>query len=681
MYFLPVLAFSQETGIESVVEKIVDEIVEAGEAEVQPDALYDDLISLSLTPLNINTADYADLAGLYMITDFQIQSLLQYRREFGDFKSLSELLFVPGFDQALMAMMEPFVSVEVSDAVDRLNIKNALTYGRHQFFLRTQRVLETQEGYAYASDSLLTARPNARYLGSPLRYYSRYGYNYRNQLRFGFTAEKDPGEEFFSGSNPYGFDYYSGYLQVNDAGFIKTIVIGDFQARFGQGLALWSGFSFSKSPMAINIKKTPMGISKYSSTDENRFFRGAAVTASLTENADFTFFYSLKNIDANLADTDSLVEDVPQISALQATGMHATPATVADEDAIREQFIGGNLTYNALNFRTGLTVSYQKINAEFEPDNNPADKFSSPGNENLNLGIDYHFLMKGVSFFGEAALSGNGSMALISGMHYRFNPQIAVAALYRNYSRQYYTPVGAGFGERAATNNEKGFYTGLELVPIKNMKVSAYFDVFKFPWLKFRTNAPSMGMDYLVQADYAFSKKFRLYTRYKKEIKEENAAIETSGIDYLAERFKTHYRIHYNYQAFDWLSIGNRVEISHYEKEQEKQKGMLLYQDIKLHPLPLLDITLRYALFDTEGFESRIYTYEHNVLYSFSIPALFDEGSRFYMLVKYSPLPYLDLWARYAVTSYTQKKEISSGLNRIAGNKRSDISVQVRLKF
>ncbi len=681
MYFLPVLSFSQETGIESVVEKIVDEIVEAGEAEVQPDALYDDLISLSLTPLNINTADYAGLAGLYMITDFQIQSILQYRREFGNFKSISELLFVPGFDQALVAMVEPFIRVGVSDEVDKLNIKNALTYGRHQFFLRAQRVLEAQEGYTYASDSLLAARPNARYLGSPMRYYTRYGYNYRNRLSFGFTAEKDPGEEFFAGSNPYGFDYYSGYLQINRTGFIKSLVLGDFQARFGQGLALWSGFSFSKSPMALNIKKTPMGITKYSSTDENRFFRGVALTAALSKTTDFTFFYSSKKVDANLQETDTLMEELPQVSSLQATGLHATPGAVADEDAVREQFIGGNLTYNTMMFRTGLTVSYQKISAFFEPASHPADRFSSPASENLNLGLDYHFLIKGVSFFGEAALSGQGSMAMVSGMHYRFNPQIAVAGLYRNYSRNYYTPVGAGFGESAATSNEQGFYAGLELVPLKNMQVSAYFDVFRFPWLKFRADAPSSGFDYLVQADYNFSNNFRVYLRYKKERKEENTAIETSGIDFLAEREKTHYRINYNYQPFGWISIGNRLEISKYEKEQENQQGMLLYQDIKLHPLAKVDITLRYALFDTEGFESRIYTYEHNVLYSFSIPALFDEGSRFYMLVKYSPLPYLDLWARYAVTSYTQKKEISSGLNRIAGNKRSDISVQVRLKF
>lgn len=675
------MSFSQETEIESVVEKIVDEIVEAGEAEVQPDALYDDLVSLSLAPLNINTAAYSDLAGLYMLTDFQIQSLLQYRNTFGKFKSISELLFVPGFDHALVAMVEPFVRIEESAEAEKLNFKNALKYGRHQLFLRTQIVLEEQEGYTDASDSLLKVRPNARYLGDPQRYYTRYGYNYRNRLRFGFTAEKDPGEEFFTGSNPYGFDYYSAYLQISDAGILKTLVLGDFQARFGQGLALWSGFSFSKSPMAINVKKTPMGITKYSSTDENRFFRGAAVTASLSENIDFTFFYSSKNIDANLSGADTLAEDLPQVSSLQATGLHATPGAVADEDAVREQFIGGNITFNTLKFRTGLTVSHQKISAVFEPDNHPADRFSTPANENLNVGLDYHFLVKGVSFFGEAAMSGKGALALLSGMHYRFNPQISVAALYRNYSRAYYTPVGAGFGERSATSNEKGFYTGLELVPLKNMHVSAYFDVYKFPWLKFRTDAPSSGFDYLVQADYAFSRDFQIYLRYKKESKEENAAIETSGIDYLAERAKSHYRINYNYQAFDWLTVGNRLEISHYEKEQDRQKGFLLYQDVKLHPLAKIDFTLRYALFDTEGFESRIYTYEHNVLYSFSIPALFDEGSRFYILAKYSPLPYLDMWARYAVTTYTHRDEISSGLNRIAGNKRSDVSVQVRLKF
>jgi hypothetical protein len=95
-----------------------------------------------------------------------------------------------------------------------------------------------------------------------------------------------------------------------------------------------------------------------------------------------------------------------------------------------------------------------------------------------------------------------------------------------------------------------------------------------------------------------------------------------------------------------------------------------------------LQLTLRYALFDTDGFDTRIYALESDVLYAFSFPAYFEKGSRFYFLLKYDIGKHTELWLRYSNTLYVNRSNISEGsLNEISGPARNDIKFQLRFSF
>lgn len=85
-------------------------------------------------------------------------------------------------------------------------------------------------------------------------------------------------------------------------------------------------------------------------------------------------------------------------------------------------------------------------------------------------------------------------------------------------------------------------------------------------------------------------------------------------------------------------------------------------------------------MYDTDDFDSRIYAFENDVLYSFSVPALYDRGTRSYVMAEYS-YKRLTFWVRYAITRFTDRYIISSGLQQIDGNIASDIRVQCRLKL
>ena len=63
-------------------------------------------------------------------------------------------------------------------------------------------------------------------------------------------------------------------------------------------------------------------------------------------------------------------------------------------------------------------------------------------------------------------------------------------------------------------------------------------------------------------------------------------------------------------------------------------KGMLLLQDFnfRFRKVPV-SIWFRYCIFKTESWDSRLYTYENDLLYNFSIPALSGEGNRSYIML------------------------------------------------
>jgi hypothetical protein len=410
--------------------------------------------------------------------------------------------------------------------------------------------------------------------------------------------------------------------------------------------------------------------------------RGAGITLSMG-NFNTSLFVSRKNIDANLQTTDSLIIDETYVSSLLNSGIHATPAQLTDKNAVQETLAGTNLTFQKNNFSVGLsglsyTFSKPIIKAE-----TPENRFEFNGKQNYNLSADVEFLFKDLHVFAEGAVSANSGKALLAGALMKLAPQLSASVLYRNYAKDYQAFYAGGFAEGSKTQNEKGVYLGLQMHPIKKWKLSAYYDFYQFPWLTGSTDAPSKGTDYLVQADFVPSQNMSMYWRAKREVKQHNASDQTAGIAELVDYDQWNVRYHINYQINSRWQFKNRIELCRYQKGTEPaESGFVLYQDVSSTPFPFpLTFSLRYALFDTDSYNSRIYTYESDVLYAFSIPALYDKGTRFYVMARYQSSANLTLWLRYSQTWYSHKTEVGSGIDRIAGNIRSEIKVQARWKF
>jgi hypothetical protein len=666
-----------------IIEDMIENIARNSEEELDYTTLFSDLSYYFENPLDLNTASVEELERLHFLTDFQIISLQKYINDNGELLTIYELPLVYGYTEETARRIEPFVTVVTASARQtRPEQAGFLRQTDQQLFIRASKTLQKQTGYTDVPDSVILQNPNARYRGNSVKLYTRYAFQYKDMIRAGYTGEKDAGEEFFKGSNSHGFDFNSGYIQVSNIWKIKDLILGDYEAGFGQGVNTWSGLAFEKSPDVMNLRRKSQGISRYTSTDENAFFRGMAATFNINR-FEFTGYFSSKNIDANITETDSAGEEPVTFSSFQTSGIHALPGEIEDEDAVKETVIGANLSCRFESSRVGFSTTHYFYNADLLESNDPYEFFSFYGSHNTNYSIDYYVQFPKISLFGEAGISNSKGFAVLNGAMIDLKPHFTLSVLHRLYQRDYQALYANAFSENTTISNENGLYMGIMAFPFPSWTFSGYLDAFSFPWLRYNNSSPSAGYDYLLQADYNIKDGLNAYFRYQGNQKPVDISVEGPGIDSTVRKMLSRVRFHFNYPVGSFFSFQDRFELSFSRTEGESlAKGYLVFHDIILKPSGFpVSLTLRYAMFDTEGWDSRIYAYEQDVLYSFSIPAYNDRGIRTYLVAHYSMNKHLDFWLKISDTYYPQKQTIGSGLDKIDGKHRTDLRVQMRLRF
>jgi len=685
LILFPSLVFAQTISEEEknrIVEQQIELIAEENEDEDLDYSHLTDILDYYFDhPLNLNRASEADFRDLYILSDAQITALKRHIELYGPLLSVYELQVINGFDRYDYERLKPFVGVSRELDQSSLSLPAILKNGKHEFFVLSSRVLEGQRGFQLVEGSEGEGTP---YLGDPYRIYSRYRFRYKNNISIGLTGEKDAGEEFFQGSQK-AFDFHSGHLYYSYPGKVNKVVIGDYQAQFGQGLAIWSGLAFGKSADLTSLKRNPRGVSAYASADENRFLRGVAVGGKL-QNVEWTIFGSSKKIDANLVQADTILPgEEPELifSSIQSTGFHRTENELFDKDAIQERHVGVDISYEHRNLNIGVLTMGTRYAGNFERNLQVNNQFDFNGNENFVAGIHYDWTFQNFNFYGETARSQNGAIGTLNGVLAALDPKLSFAALYRNFPRDFQSILSNPVAEGSRAINEKGLLMGLDYHPVRAWKLSAYFDRFEFPWLRFQTDRPSEGFDSFVQLQWRPSRALKTYLRYRVRSRAENVNDPEAIIDYADNVQRTNVRWHIDYKVSQSVRLKNRIEwIKRNEAFREEENGFLIFQDLVYQPLQSpWTIKLRYALFDTPSFDARLYAYESDVIYTFSIPAYFGSGTRWYAMCRYKFNRNIETWVRLSQFSYSNQETVLSGLNEIQGNTRTDLRLMLRMRF
>ncbi|HPM39898.1 MAG TPA: hypothetical protein PK371_03270 [Bacteroidales bacterium] len=668
--------------IDEVQQNIEYIAEESGAEEGDFSELTENLKYYLTHPINLNNTTIDELRNLGLLTDIQIVNFFDHIQKNGKLLSIYELQSIESWDLETINKILPFVKISDAEVAHKYNFSEVMKNGNSQLFVRYMRTLEEQKGYSDVDDSTLAANPNSRYLGSPYKLYTRYQFKYYNLVSFGFTGEKDPGEEFFKGTQKQGFDYYSAHLFVRNVGPFKAIAIGDYNLQIGQGLTMWTGMSFGKTADAVFTKRNANGIRQYTSADENRFLRGVAFDAKLSKRFEILGFLSYKKIDASV-EGDTLNYEDYVITSLVETGLHNTVSSYSKKDAIK-QFIGGaNFKYISLNkrLRIGATAYTTILDKPLGSRDELYRMYEFTGTQLNVASVDYSYIWKNFNIFGEEAYSSNGGIATINGIMAVTDKNLSFSLLHRYFDPKYFVFYASPLQEGSKVSNEQGLYFGVNANLTYKLNLTAYFDMFSFPWLRYRVNAPSEGVETLLQLNYKFNKKNYVYFRYKHETKSLNKA--DVYVNRLIETNKDNFRLNGTFQLSPSFKYKFRVEYVNYRKGSDyNHNGYAVSQTLSFKQTKLpVSFHFTFVYFDTYSYDERIYGYENDVLYAYSFPSYYYQGARYVFNIKYTINKYLDFWAYLARTNYFDRNVVSSGLNEINGNHKTDLHLQIRVKF
>lgn len=657
--------------VERDLERLLEDF-DPDDEDVDPELLTQFLLDLAANPLNINAANVNEISSLPGINIRLAQAIVAYRQT-KPFETVDELTEVRGIGPATLERVRPYVTVGGRAALTRSLLLSPGYWtqrGRFEFISRAQTIIEEQVGYTPPEFEGQT-----RYAGSSLRYYQRF--NYRSQhLSLNLTQLKNPGEPLTS---PVDFDFNSWHAGIQNVGMVQRLVVGDYGVWAGQGLVLHTGLGFGKGREVIGSpSRNERGAVPYQSSEQTRFMRGVAATVG--RDFQFTAFYSNRPLSATVVQGDS-------IRFPSSTGFHRTPTERDRRFNTNLEMYGGRATYSSNIGVIGATGYFAEYDKYIVPGNALYNRYDFEGSVASAFGVDYRIFWENLVLYGEGARSRNGGMGLVSGLEYAIDENTDIAIVYRNYGKDFQSIYGSGFAEVGGLpRNEEGLYVGLSHQLTDIVRLSGYFDQFRFPAPRFGTRQATSGYDALGLVELRFSRDLSLYLLSRSKIRENDYLIRDEfnrEINVLGQDSRTSLRTELEYFITRSIRARTRLEWvrARDRNVEEPDYGVMLFQDIRWLPLPNITIDMRLALFETDSFTSRIFTYENDLLYVFSNTALSGQGQRAYILFRYGATSNIDFWLKYAATVYEDRQVVGSGLTQSDGNVRSQIGLQMRVRF
>ena len=665
--------FAQKKGINDFDAGIYVEY--AGERhDVDLNAFLEKIEFYYSSPLNINKCTAEELEDFEFLSQQQIFSIIQYRKEYGAFISKYELQAVPLLDLNTLRLLLPLITIGGIEGDYHVPLSRMFLDSKKNLYLKTKFTAEKKKGYI-KKDGFAPA-----YAGNRFSYFTKLDIHYENRFRAGYRGESDAGENFFKVNNKYGFDFNSFYIFLYKyKHWLKEFNFGDYTVSFGQGLIIHNDFVRGKNALVTNIKKnTSKTVKPYSSLDENRFFRGIAATLALNSKFELTLFGSFHKIDGTLSYP---VQEPLGIftSSILTSGMHRTSKEIAGKNSIKQAAAGSKINYKLKNGHIAVNSLFIHLDKPLKAKQNLYNQFKFHGKELLNASIDYSYLYKNILFFGEFAGSKNNAYAMLQGLQFVPSSKLDIAFLYRDYSKSYQSLYSNSFGESGGTSNERGLYLGINVNPGRHWHLAFYHDIWRFPWMRYNIASPSDGSEFFAIARYSKRHRYEFYIQFKQENKDKNFGKEELNTYKTAKYVKRRLRLHLEYKVNSNTTFRNRIEFSNFTFNNNTERGILIYQDILYKPMVFpVSIIFRYALFQTGSFDTAIYAYENDILGENYIPAYHGKGYRTYLMLRYRMTKKLMVEGRLSRWFLPDETSIGSGYEQININHKTDIKLQVK---
>ncbi len=181
-------------------------------------------------------------------------------------------------------------------------------------------------------------------------------------------------------------------------------------------------------------------------------------------------------------------------------------------------------------------------------------------------------------------------------------------------------------------------------------------------WRSYFEPMPVEKNEWLGQLDWK-SGKVSTTIRYRN--KESESFEEIQNVDKRVFKNQKFVRLEIKYNPAKNVRLKTRWEHTFFENSDEK--GTLFFQDFEYYFSESIHFSSRFTFYKTTSFNSRIYEYERDMPGSFSNVALFENGSKSYMLIKWNMFDNFYMWlkGRYVVKyNPLENGDINRDLNR-----------------
>ncbi len=590
-------------------------------------------------PVNLNTADKNELLSVPLFTVLQADSILALRKRLGGFRSKRQIRSILGAEY--YELTKAFFTTR-----SRL-VKNGAFIHKNYFSL---------------------ADESAPYPGPNYYDYNKLYYEINDRLRFGLISQKDPGESSF-------FDYFTGYVRYRGSFF--KLIAGSYKLEFGEGLTYSDPFGQQKSSMAV----VPFASA----------INGARPTLSSAENVNqFGVFGELQGFSlfrwqvfyaANRR--DALMDDKGQIIiGMDYDGYHRTPREIASAGQINEQIwgsaltmeIGNRLSIGALASRTHYSPSIQ-FNKKTVRLNEWRRKYYTFHGEQLNnFSFFYTAQWERLFFSGEYAISGSRRPAYAQTVFLQIDP-LKIGFKFWHLDKNYQAPYGRVFDDRNPfPRADEGFYLGLTYSK-KRFRFNFYRLFKKELWRSYFYPLPRQGAEWLAQADYRFERA-DVMLRYRNK-QGERFISEATGNSARIQQKQDIYYAQGRFKPASSLRLTTRF--THTVLHPFTEKGTALYQDLEWRILPAMQFNFRISFYRTDSYDSRIYEYETDLPGSFANYALYGEGYKWYVRVRWDLMRFFSLWCKFRY-AYLQDALPAVFKYRPTG-RRLDRGLRIQIQF
>ena len=670
LFLLPITSLAQIDSTFIYIEENLIEEIENLEIEEENDLIEElaDVYDVS-EKININNLSPETAFSLLKMSDYQYYHLQKYIAENGSLVTIYELASVEGFTIEFVQKIEPFIVADAVSKDRKITFKSLFKRPKNKLLVRYSQILEKKAGY--------DKNRKTHYVGTPQQYAFRYNFSASEHITLGFAGKKNAGEEFFKGSQKQGFGFYSLHLQVKKVGILQSIILGDYRLHFGQGLIMGNGFLNNSSG---EIRKTGSVQRPVTAMSQSNFLRGAILQLG---NYKFsgTIFYGHRFFDGNVVEVEP--DAFAFEGALTNTGLHRTDTEIKKRNALFNRVYGAHFHANLKTFKIGAQMLRSEFSLPVLPSTRPYQYFDFSGKGLCNASVDYQALIKHQILFGEVAASSTNGFAFLQGAIFKVDPRMKISVLARHFSKNFAALDGKPYSKNSKLNNETGLLLTSEIILTSKVTMVALFDVYKFHWLKYLIDKPMPHFDASMRFDIALSRNCALLLRYNYKTQVKNYREETI-YNQVFETQQHRLRVILSYIFLQFLQFKSEISgvINNSKfKIQNLKFGVLAYQDVGVNLSKIgLDLKLRFAIFDTDTYDERLYAYENDLSYTFNISSYYYRGCKTYFIVKWK-YKWLELQGKISRLLFFNKNQISSGLELIDASHKTEVKLQMLFKL